>query len=77
MKRPSKKDQVEMYLLEHGSITPDDARQLCNSYRLADLIYKLKRKYYIDTILEPFEDCTGRKNRFARYILKGLKNESN
>lgn len=69
--RRTKVDDVLQYLQANTKgITPAEARDLFHSDRLADIIYKLKKRgYEIETIMEEGRDAYG-KNTYARYVLK-------
>lgn len=66
----TKTQKVLEYLQEKGSITPREALEKFNSYRLSSIIFNLKERYNILTVMEYNED---KSVRWARYIYKGEK----
>ena len=70
-KGKTKTDKVLEYLQAKGSITPRDAMERFNVFRLSSIIYNLKDDGYdILTVMEYNED---RSVRWARYIYKGKR----
>ncbi len=60
-----------LLLLKEGPVTPLHAWSEVGCYRLADQIYKLrKRGYRIETRLQKFTTTRGREVEFASYVLK-------
>ena len=64
-RKPTKLEQVLGYLIEHGSITPAEALNHCNCWRLAPVVHTLKKSGIpIETQKEEHEGGT-----HARYWL--------
>jgi hypothetical protein len=64
----SQRKQVLRYLQENGSITPNDADNLCAAKRLASIIGKLRDSgYHITTEIEHGHNRFGNKVHYARY----------
>lgn len=61
--------QVEEHLKKHGSITSWEAIQNYKATRLSAIIFNLRKKYDIDTIM--METSEGIK--YGKYIYKGEK----
>jgi hypothetical protein len=64
------------HLVNIGSITDKDARDLYGITRLADVIYKLKRRkpvVDIETVEEIGYNRWGKKIRYGRYVLKEIE----
>lgn len=70
-KKITKKQAVLKHILTHKrGITPETAWTKYHVYRLADVIFKLKKDgYEIETIIEHSKDPYG-PNSYARYVLK-------
>ena len=67
----NKSKAVEEYLKKNGSITSWDAIQMFRATRLSAIIFNLRQRYQIDTIMED-----GTDSRYARYYFRGeLDNE--
>lgn len=66
----TKTQKVLEYLQEKGSITPREALDKFNAFRLSAIIYSLKERYNILTVMEYNEDNSV---RWARYFYKGEK----
>lgn len=63
---------IEEHLKSAGSITPSTAWRSYGVMRLADVIYRLKKRgMEIDTETEVANDKFGNKVRYARYRLVG------
>lgn len=62
--------KIVEYLKTHGSITPQDALRQFGVFRLASIIYNLRKKYDIETLMEEGEDADGNKVEYARYFWK-------
>ena len=70
MRAKKQEKRIEAYLNLHGSITPMEAWRECGVYRLADVIFKLRRKYYnIKTERIERDNQFGEKVNFANYRL--------
>jgi hypothetical protein len=55
--KETKVDKIEKYLLEGNTISPREAQELFNSWRLGDVIWKLKKRgHHIETIKEKHND---------------------
>jgi hypothetical protein len=64
----SQRKQVLRFLQVNGSITPDEAEELCASHRLASIIHRLRNSGHAITT-ENAEGINrfGQKVHFARY----------
>lgn len=72
MKEKSKTQSVLNYLKVYGSISPKEAVDYCNLYRLGSVIFELrKRGYEITTEEVSFTSEFGIKGSYARYHLIG------
>ena len=67
----NKTSRIIEYMKEHGSITPQDALKQFHVFRLASIIYNLRKQYDIETVIEEGQDADGNRVEFARYIWKG------
>lgn len=62
---------VEEHLKRHGNITSWEAIEKYKATRLSAIIFNLRKKYDIDTLMMEGED-----SRYGKYVLKGdAKNE--
>lgn len=70
-KKKTKVDAVLRYLETHKrGITQIKAIEKFDAYRLADIVFKLKKRgYQIDTIMEESVGSYG-KTKHARYVLR-------
>lgn len=66
----SKIRKVENHLLEKGNITSWEAIKQYKATRLSAIIFDLRKKYDIDTVMVESDD-----GRYGRYYLRGEKNE--
>lgn len=66
-KRMSQKDKVLKYLKEGNSITPAKAQAMFGVWRLADVIYKLKKDGHV-ILTQLRQDPEGKS--YARYVLQ-------
>ena len=62
----NKSRAVEEHLKKHGSITSWEAIQKYRATRLSAIIFNLRKKYDIDTLMMDGED-----SRYGKYIYKG------
>lgn len=62
---------IEEHLQEFGSITSWEAIQKYRATRLSAIIFNLRKKYDIDTIM--MENDKG--ERYGKYVFKGVKSE--
>lgn len=70
MKTAPQTERIYTFMLAHGSITDDDARNWFGCKRLASRIYDLKRKgYNIGKVMELGKNRYGEDVRYARYFL--------
>ena len=68
--RKTKTSEVLRYLKQYGFITSTHAISLFGATRLADIIYRLRRRGYdITTITQTKNDRYGNTCNFAKYIL--------
>lgn len=68
----SKTNDVVMHLIKYGSITPKEAVNKYNLYRLGSVIFELrKRGMKIETENVPFKSKYGTKSSYAKYHLIG------
>ena len=79
MKKETHVDRVLRYLNDFGSITSLDAIREFGNTRLSATIYVLRHNYNIpiESKKEVSKNRYGEKTEFARYYIKGEKNESN
>lgn len=62
-------EMVIEHLLMHGSITPKEADDCYGITRLADVIYKLKKRgMSITTVIEHGENRFGKPVTWAKYV---------
>lgn len=66
----SKIRKVENHLLEKGNITSWEAIEQYRATRLSAIIFDLRKKYDIDTVMIESDG-----SRYGRYYLRGIKNE--
>ena len=71
MAKDYKTAKILEYMKEHGSITPQDALRKFSVFRLASIIFNLRKTYDIETVIEEGKDADGNKVEYARYIWKG------
>lgn len=70
--KTSQSKQVLNYLIQHRSITPEDALREYRIWRLAAIIRSLREKgYIITTTLEYKKKPNGSTSHWARYTLVG------
>ena len=60
------------HLQKHGNITSWEAIQQYRATRLSAIIFNLRDKYDIDTIMMEGED-----SRYGKYVYHGLKEKEN
>lgn len=73
----NKTQAIQKHLIEYGSITSWQAIKEYGATRLSAIIYNLRdRGFIIDTEMEEFTDRYGSKAKYAKYVLKGFKNDS-
>lgn len=63
--------RVLLHLQEKGSITSWEAFELYGATRLSDIIFKLRRRYDIETISKKFTDRFGSTSTYAVYVYHG------
>lgn len=73
--KPTQKERVLRYLIDHGSITPLDALREFGVMRLAAVIFELrdpygKYGYHIVTEYETAKNRYGENVAYARYVLE-------
>jgi len=61
---------VKEYLIENGSITSWEAITNFRATRLSAIIFNLRKRYDIDTVMIESEG-----SRYGRYYLRGVKDE--
>ena len=61
---------VEEHLTKYGSITSWDAIEKYKATRLSAIIFNLRKKYDIDTLMMEGED-----SRYGKYVMKGEKHD--
>lgn len=66
-----------MHLQRHGSITGADAYWTYGCYRLAVVISRLRKNYYIKTIMIDGKNKSGKKTKYAKYVYWGKKENAN
>lgn len=72
-KKLNKTEKVLEHLENYGCITSLEAIEKYGATRLADIIYKLrKRGYDIDTVDIPFTDRFGNKSVYGKYVLNNV-----
>lgn len=70
--KTNKKQMILNHLKANGYITSIEAIDLYGETRLSDKILRLRADGYdIETVMVPFVDRYGNKNRYGRYVLKG------
>lgn len=68
----TQQDRVLDYLKVNKSITPMKAWDICGVYRLADTIYKLRKKgHHIGTVDKDVMNKFGEKCTVAEYVYYG------
>lgn len=68
----SKTNDVVLHLMKYGTITPKEAVEKYNLYRLSSVIFELrKRGMMITTENVPFTSKYGTKRSYAKYHLIG------
>lgn len=68
-------EKILAYIRENGSITPLDALREFGCMRLASRVTDLKRAgYEISRVMETSKNRNGEAVRYARYTLKGERN---
>ena len=67
----NKHQKVLEHLKEYGSITSWEAIEKYSATRLASIIFNLRKKYDIDTIMCEFTDRYGNTSQYALYKFKG------
>lgn len=73
MRVTNKHKEVLKHLQTHGSITSMEAIQLYGATRLAAIIFDLRGKYDIDTIMMDDIDRYGNTCKYGKYVYKGVK----
>lgn len=58
---------IEKHLLKGRSITAKQAFKMCGTMRLSDIIYRLRRKHNIGTVLCKEKGMLGQVVEFAKY----------
>ena len=71
----TKQQLIKEHLLEHGSITSWEAIQRYSATRLAAVIFNLRKTMDIDTLMVERTDKYGNRTQYAKYVLKGNKDE--
>lgn len=67
----NKTKEIQLHLIEKGSITSWEAIQEYGATRLSAIIFNLRaRGMNIETVMVEFTDRYGSKSQFAKYILK-------
>lgn len=72
----NKTELVLEHLKKHKAITSWEAIEKFGATRLSAIIYNLRTKYEIDTIMFDDIDRYGNKVTFGKYIYKGEKKRS-
>lgn len=70
MRTHNKSQLVRDHLLSKGSITSWEAIENYRATRLSAIIFNLKHRYNIKTIMMDGENC-----RYAKYVYKGVKED--
>ncbi len=73
MPRTTQKDRVLQHLEENKSITSWEAIKEYGCTRLADVVFRLKDDYIINTDMVDSTNRFGDKVRYAKYNLVGKK----
>ena len=63
--------RVLTHLQEKGTISSWEAFELYGATRLSDIIFKLRKRYDIETSLQEFTDRYGNTSTYAVYIYHG------
>ena len=71
----NKHKEVLRHLQKKKTITSMQAIELYGATRLAAIIFDLRSKYDIDTIMVDSEDRYGNKCKYGKYVYKGKKHE--
>lgn len=69
--------RVLVHLKEKGSITSWEAIELYGATRLSDIIFKLRRRYDIDSVSHEFTDRFGTTSKFVTYVYRGEYKSNN
>lgn len=69
--KKGKTAKVLTHLKEKGSISVWEAFDLYGATRLSDIIFKLRKRYDIETSLQEFTDRYGSTSTYAVYIYHG------
>lgn len=60
-------DLIINYIDRHGSITPKEAVNELDVWRLSSRINEIKKKKKVKTTYIPFTKASGKKSRYAKY----------
>ena len=69
----SKTDKVLQHLQTYGSITSWEAIQKYGATRLSAIIYELRKRYRIESVMVQHKDIYGNDLAFSRYVYCGEK----
>ena len=62
------------HLKHKGALTASDAEKLYGVHRLASVIYWLRHKYEIETVIQEGKNRFGNRIRWAEYHYRGERN---
>ena len=68
----NQEDEIKEYLIEHKSITPDEAKAISGSTRLSAIIFNLRHRdgWKIKTVDTSVKNRYGNTSTFATYVLE-------
>ena len=69
--KKGKTARVLAHLKEKGTISSWEAIDLYGATRLSDIIFNLRKRYDIETILQEFTDRYGNTSTYAVYVYRG------
>lgn len=69
----NKTNLVLNHLKTYGSITSMEAIERYKATRLSAIIFELRKKFAIETVIVPSTDIYGHSCRFARYVWKEIE----
>ena len=75
MSTTNKHKEVLKHLQKRKTITSMEAIEQYKATRLAAIIFDLRRRYNIDTIMIDDVDIYGNKVRYAKYRYRGKKSD--
>jgi hypothetical protein len=75
--KKGKISKVLFHLKEKGSISSWEAIELYGATRLSDIIFKLRRRYDIESVSQKFSDRYGNVSTYAVYVYHGEYKSNN